>query len=488
MYKTDSENDTKKNVISNLFWRFAERTGAQIVSFLVTIILARLLDPSIYGTIALISVFITILQVFVDSGLGNALIQKKNVDNIDFSTVFYTNIIFCSFLYLLLFLISPYIARFYDDPDISKFMRVIGITVLISGIKNVQQAYVSRYMLFRKFFYSTLGGTITAGIVAIMMAYKGFGIWALIMNHILNLTIDTIILWITVGWYPQISFSMNRLKGLFSYGWKLLLSSLLEVVYTNLSSLIIGKRYSSSELAYYNQGNKFPIVIVSNINSSIDSVLLPTMSRKQDDKENIKKMTRISLITCLYLMAPLMVGLATCGESIVTLVLTEKWLPSVFFMRIFCVIYIFYPINTVNLNAMKALGRSDIFLVLEAIKKIVGLAILVITMFISVKAIAVGLLISSIICQVVNATPNRKLINYGYTEQIKDMMPVLLSVMVMGIVIYPIKYLQFSNIVTLSIQIPLGAFVYYFISRIFHLEAYEYILNIVKQLLKKGRN
>ena len=209
------EEDIKQNVFSNVIWRFAERCGAQMVQFIVSIVLARLLLPEDYGVIALITVFTTILQVFVDSGLGNALIQKKDADDIDFSTVFYTNIIFCIILYVIIFFCAPIIANFYNNYSLILLIRVLSITILISGIKNVQQAYVSRNLMFKKFFWSTIGGTIVAAIVGILMALNGFGVWALIAQQLTNVTIDTIILWITVKWRPKLQFSFERLKKLF---------------------------------------------------------------------------------------------------------------------------------------------------------------------------------------------------------------------------------------------------------------------------------
>lgn len=474
-----------KTIISNLIWRFSERIGAQLVAFIVSILLARMLDPATYGTVALITVFTTIFQVFVDSGLGNALIQKKNADNIDFSTVFYTNIIFCTFLYIVLYVISPYIADFYGDVSITKYMRVLGLTILVSGVKNVQQAYVSRNMMFKRFFFSTLGGTIIAGIVGVIMAYAGFGVWALVAQQVINLTIDTMILWITVSWRPQLVFSFERLKGMFSFGWKLLVSSLLETIYNNVRQLLIGKIYSSSDLAQYNRGKQFPELIIRNINSSIDSVLLPAMSNEQDNVEKVKIMTRKSIKISVYTMAPLMMGLAFCGNSIVGLLLTDKWLPCVFFMQIFCITYMFYPIHTANLNAIKAMGRSDIFLRLEIEKKVVGIIALFSTMFISVKAMAYSLLFTSVASQIINSAPNKKLLNYGYIEQLKDILPSIILSIVMGIIIYPIQYIGLSYFITLLIQIPLGIIVYIVGSKFFCKDTFNYLLKIIKSYVKK---
>lgn len=249
----------KENAIKNLLWRFAERCGAQGVSLVVSIVLARILAPEAYGTVALVTVFTTILEVFVDSGLGTALIQKKDADDLDFSTVFYFNFAVCILLYFGMFLVAPAIAIFYDQSELVPLVRVISLTLIISGVKNIQQAYVSRNMLFKRFFFATIGGTVFSAILGITMAYLGFGVWALVVQQLSNAAIDTLILWITVKWRPKWMFSIRRLNCLFSFGWKLLVSGLLDTVYNNLRQLIIGKMYTPSSLAYYNKGNAVPV-------------------------------------------------------------------------------------------------------------------------------------------------------------------------------------------------------------------------------------
>lgn len=479
------QNNVQETVTNNFIWRFAERCGAQGVSLVVSIVLARLLAPEVYGTIALVTVFTTILNVFVDSGLGNALIQKKDADDLDFSTVFFFNIVMCCMLYIVLFLIAPLIAAFYNSDELVPVVRVLGLTLVISGVKNVQQAYVSRTMQFKRFFFATLGGTIGAAIIGIAMAYYGFGVWALVTQQIFNATVDTIILWVTVKWRPKRMFSWKRLKVLFSFGWKLLASALLETFYNNIRQLIIGKLYTSADLAQYNRGKQFPDLIVSNINTSIDSVLLPVMSKSQDDPKQIKSMTRRSIKTSTYIMAPLMMGLAFCAESIVGLILTDKWLPCVPFLRIFCITYMFYPIHTANLNAIKAMGRSDLFLKLEIAKKVVGIALLLSTMWFGVMAMAYSLLISSVLSQIINSWPNRKLLNYGYLEQLKDILPGIVLAVFMGCCVNLVSLFNLSNVVTLLIQIPLGAAIYIGASAAIHLESYDYLMGMIRPVLKK---
>ena len=478
----------QKSFMSNLIWRFLERCGAQLVTFIVSIVLARILDPAVYGTIALVTVITTILQVFVDSGFSTALVQKKDADETDFSTVFYFNIVMCVGLYALLFLAAPLIAAFYEMPDLTPIIRVLGLTLIVSGLKSVQQAYVSRHMLFKKFFFSTIGGTIASAVVGIGMAIYGFGVWALVGQYLVNLIAGTVVLWITVRWRPKKLFSWQRLKGLFSFGWKLLVSTLLDTIYQDIRQLIIGKKYSSDDLAFYNRGKQFPSLIVTNINSSIDSVLFPVMSKEQKDKSTVKAMTRRAIKTSSFIMWPLMVGLGVCAEPVVRLLLTDKWLFCVPYLRIFCFTYVFYPIHTANLNAIKAMGRSDLFLKLEIVKKVIGVALLLATMWHGVLIMAYSLLLSTVISSFVNSYPNNKLLGYSYIEQIKDMLPSMLLAGVMGVVVLCVQFIGIADILTLLIQVPLGALIYIVGAKLLKMESFEYILNLAKSFLGKRKS
>lgn len=477
----------QKKLIGNFIWRFLERCGAQGVTFVVSIVLANLLDPVVYGTLALVTVFTAILQVFVDGGFGNALIQKKDADDLDFSSVFYFNIGMCLCLYLLVFAAAPWIAVFYRMPELTALVRVVGLTVVISGVKNVQQAYVSRNLLFKRFFFATLGGTLAAAAVGIGMAYCGFGVWALVAQNLVNLTVDTVILWITVKWRPRKMFSWTRLKGLLQYGWKLLLSRLIDTGYNELRSLLIGRMYTPESLAFYNRGRQFPHLITTNINDSIDSVLFPTMSREQRNPENVKRMTSRAIKTSVYLMAPLMLGMAACAEPLIRLLLKEKWLPAVFYLRVSCVVFLFWPIHTANLNAIKALGRSDLFLKLEIIKKSIGIALLLVSAPFGVRAIALSAILQSVLSQIVNAWPNQKLLRYSYWDQLRDIAPPLLLSAGMALAVYLISWLQWPDWITLMVQIAAGAAVYIAGSFAFRLDSLKYLLGIVRGVGKGGK-
>lgn len=478
-------NYSKKTVVTGLFWRLLERIGAQGVHFIVSIVLARMLEPELFGIITLINVYIAILDVFVDSGLGNALIQKKDADDLDFSSVFFFNIVICSCLYLIMFSVAPLISRFYKMPGITAPIRVISLILVISGVKNVQQAYVSRTMQFKRFFYATLGGTIGAAILGIWMAYAGFGLWALIAQSLFNTTVDTVILWLTVKWRPKRMFSFERLKYLLSYGGKLLASSLLDTAYNKTRELIIGRMYTPASLAFYEKGGNFPAVISNNINTSINSVLFPALSSVQDNRESVKRMTRQSIKVCSYIMWPMMMGLSACAEPLVKLVLTEKWLPCVPFLRIFCIVYAFYPVHTANLNAIKALGRSDIFLKLEILKKAVGLLLLLISMRFGVMMIAYSLLLSTVASVLINAWPNRTMLNYTYWQQMKDIFPSIALSAAMFVAAWSIQFLGQGVVTTLILQVLSGTVVYIAGSKLFRIKSFDYILNIIKNLLHR---
>ena len=475
----------RKAVFSNLIWRFMERCGAQLVSVVVSFVLARMLAPSVYGLVAKVTIITSIMLVFVDSGMANSLIQKKDPDDLDFSSVFFFNVAFCLVLYVGLFFAAPLIAEYNGQPELTAIVRVLGLTVVVAGVKNVQQAYVSKTMQFKRFFFATLGGTAVSAAVGIAMAYKGFGVWALVAQQLSNVTINTCVLWLTVGWRPKAMFSLKRLRALLGYGWKLLASGLLDTVYNKLREIIIAVFYTDTDLAFYNRGNALPNLIVENINSSIDSVLLPVLSAEQDHAEQVREMTRRAIKVSSYIIMPLMMGLAVCAEPFVRFFLTEKWLPCVPYLRIFCFTYSFYPLHTANLNAIKAMGRSDLFLILEIVKKAVGITALLLTMRLGVYPMALSLLATSVLSQIINAWPNSRLLNYSYLRQLADLLPTILLAAAMGACVYPVSLLGLSDIVTLVIQVPLGVLVYVLGSKLLRIDSFEYLMSIVKRLVRR---
>ncbi len=481
------EDDLKTSVLSSLFWKFLERGGVTGVQFIVQIILARLLLPEDYGTIALIIVFISISQTFVQSGLGTALIQKKEVTDTDYSSVFYLTLGVALVFYSILFFASPFIAAFYNQPVITPVLRVLGLTLFFGAINSIQNVVIARNFQFRRLFVSSLSAILLSGVVGIAMAYGGYGVWALVYQQLTSIVILSIIMWFTVKWRPRLLFSITRIKGLFSFGWKLLVSGLIDVTYNNLSSLIIGKLYSTRMLGFYTKGQEFPNMLMSNANSSIQAVMLPAYSKNQDNRPLVKQIMRRSLVTSSFLVFPAMVGLAVIAEPLVTLLLTEKWLMIVPFLQIFCVVYALWPIHTTNLQAITALGRSDVFLKLEIVKVVVGLSVLAVTISFGIYAIALGLIVTGIIATLINSYPNKLLLEYSFTEQWKDLTPTLMISLTMGGIIYSILFMGLSVWATLILQIMVGVIVYVGIAWLLKLESLTYLMNTVKEYFPRKK-
>lgn len=472
----------KSNIFTSLIWKFMERSGVHGIQFFVQIILARLLLPKDYGIIALAVVFTTIAGAFVQSGLNTALIQRKNADEIDFSSVFCLSLFIACLLYLVLFIVAPYIAVFYGMSQITSVFRILSVTLIFGVFNSIQNAVVARNLQFKKLFFSSMGAVLGSGAVGIYMAYVGLGIWALVGQQISNHILVTLILWFTVEWRPQFIFSFKRVRKLYSFGWKLLVSSLIDTIYGDLYSLVVGKIYNPVMLGFYNRGQQFPSLIVSNIDGSIQSVMLPVLASQQDNKFRVKNMMRRAVVTSSFVVFPTMVGLAVIAEPLVKIVLTEKWLPCVPFLQIFCAVYVLWPIHTANLQAVNALGRSDIFLKLEITKKIIGISILMMTMPYGIYAITLGAVLNGLIGSFINVYPNKHLLNYSYKEQWNDIMPSLILSLVMGIAIYGLKWLELSVLATLIIQVCAGTVIYIGMAWMFKLECFSYLFAIVKRL------
>lgn len=390
-------------------------------------------------------------------------------------------------LYGIIFITAPLIASFYNQPILVKVLRVLSITLFIGAFNSIQNAYVARNMLFKKLFISSLGSVTISGVVGIIAAYSGLGVWALVLQQLTSQLAVAVILWFTVEWRPHLIFSTTRVKSLFSYGSKLLAAGLLDTLYSNLRTLIIGRMYTPSMLGYYNRGQQFPQLIVSNINGSIQSVMLPALSAHQDDRKRVKEMMRRAVVSSSFLIFPMMVGMAVVAEPLVKIVLTEKWLPAVPFLQIACFTFALWPIHTANLQAINAMGRSDIFLRLEIIKKIMGLIVLGVSLPFGVYAIALGGIFSGLIGTFINAYPNKELLNYSYKEQWLDIMPSLLISLIMGGIVY---LFNFSNILAwqiLILQIVSGGIIYILLAKIFKIESFTYLVGTMKQLINSRK-
>lgn len=478
----------KQSAFSGFIWKFAERIGAQLVSLVVSIVLARILVPEDYSVVGIVAIFFAFCNVFITGGLNTALIQKKDADEEDYSTIFWVNMIIGVVLYVIMFWTAPAIASIYHNDLLIPIIRVMALTFFINGIKAVLSAYISSTLQFKKFFFSTLIGTILSAVIGIAMAMAGFGAWALVAQQMSNSLIDTLILFITTKFRVKLVLSIKKLKELLHFGSKIFVASIISVLYDQINPLIVGLKFTSADLAFYTKGRSFPMLINDSITGSLSAVLFPVISKKQDDKESVRNMTRRYIGIASYVVFPIMLGFFAVAENFVKVVLTEKWLFAVPYIQIFSFSYMFNIIQTGNLEAIKAIGRSDIILKMEVIKK--SLYFTVIFLFVwftdSPEMLALSSIVCTMIATVVNTVPNRSLIAYRYRDQAKDILPNLVIASVMGVVVLFMNRIPVSPMLMLVLQVLVGAAIYVGLSAISKNENFMYLLGMVKQL-RKGR-
>ena len=480
-----------KKTKSGLFYSFAERIGAQGVNFLVTIVLARILLPEEFGVISLVAVFIAILDVFVNYGFGNSLIANKNSDDLDFSTCFYFGIVLSIVIYTCVYFAAVPIATFYNNDALVSLIRVMSLRIPFAAINTVQHAFVSKHMMFKKFFYSTSIGTIISGVLSVIMAYSGFGVWALAAQYLGNVVLDTICLSFIVEWHPKLVFSLNRLKTIYSYGWKILVVGLIDTGYNQIRNLVIAKKYTTEDLAFYSRGQQFPSLGMSVIEPSINSVIFPALSNCNDNIDEMRAVTRRITQSSSYVLFPLMVGLIAIAKPLVIVLLTEKWLDCVIYLQLGCLAFMLRPVQVVNVCIIKASGRSGLLLKLDIIKKSIGILLLILSIPFGVVGIAWSLVVTNIISALINVYPNRDLLRYGFKNQFSDLWDSFFISIIMGIIVYMLNYIPCSYIIILFSQIVVGGFIYWFLSVLFKIEAYLYIRNLISgslSLKKKKSN
>jgi len=481
-------NPSKKTIAGALGWKILERFGVQGVQFILQLILARLLDPNHYGMLSMMVIFTALADVFIQKGFNTALIQNKDVTEEDYSSVFWVSLGIAGILYAVLFFFAPVIGTFYEMPDLIQPLRILSLMLIPGAFNSVQLAKVSREMDFKQVFRSNIGGVVLSGLVGIVLAYLGAGLWALVVQTLLNVVVACLVMFVTVKWRPRMVCNLPRVKVLFSFGWKLLLSSLLDTLYQDIRSLVIGKKYHADTLGYYNRGKQFPQFIISAVNGTVQSVMLPAMSAKQDEPGKVKDLMRSSITLSSYVIFPMMAGLAAVAPALVELLLTEKWLPCVPYMQIYCFSLAFYPVHSCNLQAINAMGRSDIFLKLEIIKKGVGLSVLAfaIVCFDSPIGIAATGIFTTVISCFINAYPNKKLIGYSYLEQMRDILPSFVISMGMFGAVMLVGRVQIPPLLLLILQVMVGVAVYVAVSAVLKPAPFRMVLDTVRNVLKKG--
>lgn len=477
-----NQSKTIKNpsIVSGLLWRFSERLATQGVSFLVSIVLARLLMPKDYGAIAIILIFIEIANTFVVSGLSTALIQKKNIDQLEMSTVFYCNLGLSIALYVVMFFAAPLIAQLYNLPVLIPTTRVFALQIPVLALQSIPTVIISRELNFRKLFFGNIVGTICSGIVGIFMALKGFGIWALIAQSLTQVVFSTLVLNFVACWHPSLCFSLKAANPLIRFGWKVLFSELIAAISNQFSSLIIGAKYTASDLAYYTKGKQLPTLIRSNLYNTLISVLFPAMSRVNDNIESLKAFSKRSLRLLFYITCPIMFGLISVSHNLVLVLYTEKWLQMTPFIWIICIECLLAIPPTIFLQALKAVGKSDIMLKLEMIKKPLLIGSILVAMRFGVFAVAITLPINTFIDLCLTGFYSKKIFNYGVLEQIKDCLPALALSSVMLLVVKFVEFLPVFEVLLLIIQCLVGAILYIALSILFKNKEFAYLCQMVK--------
>jgi teichuronic acid exporter len=474
----------KKTALSGAIYQFANRLGTNGILFLTYLILARLLTPQDFGIVAIVGVFINFSNLLINSGLGTALIQSKKVDEIDYSSVLYVSISIALIFFIIIFYTAPYIAEYYNQEEIVSVLRIYAISVFFFAINGVQKSILFRKLEFKKVSILSSIPVIFAGIISVVMAFAGFGVYALVANAIASGFISVILFAIIIKWAPRLTFSISRIKKLFSFSYKILLGNLIEETYKSIYPLIIGKAFSTKSLGFYNFGKQLPNLITSTINASVTAVAFPIYSQNQDDINMVKAMVRQSITLGSFIILPLMVFLAATSEQLVPLLFTEKWLPSVPFLQLFCIIYGLSHLDTYTYHAISAIGKSGVFLKYQVIKKILGVVLLLITIPYGIKIIIYGQVFLAIISVIINFKPNSVWLGYSIKEQLNDIWPCLLASLVMFAGIRLCSLIEINLFLMLTIEIIAGLSIYILMALILKLNGFRTLIDVLKSTFK----
>lgn len=476
------------STIKSLFWKLFEQGGTAVVTLLIQIVLARLLSPDEFGMLAIMLVFVNIGNVIVQSGLNTAIIQAPDATERDYSTVFWMSLTTSVVLYAVVFCAAPAVADFYAMPAAVTPLRVLVLVLVINAYNSIQEAIVARNLEFHKAFRATITAGVVSGATGIGVAMAGGGIWALVLQQIVQQGCKCLVLALQVPWKPRFVFERARAITLFRFGWKLLASGLLDQGYQSLSDLMIGKVFSSSDLGYVSQGKKYPAALGTLLDGAIQPVMLSAVAHAQRDLVLVKRLARRALKTSTFLVAPAMALFAAAAEPIVRVVLGEAWLPCVPFLQMYCFVYALLPIHTTNLQVLNGMGRSDLFLKLEVIKKVVGVSILSFTVFIlrDLHLIVAGYMLSGVISTFINAAPNKRVIGYAYHEQVRDILPAFAMAFVSAAISLVVPAAGLSDFPTILLQALVMAVAYLGMSLVFRVEEFTYLLSTAKDLTDRG--
>lgn len=497
----------KARVAAGFFWKLLENGGDQLITFAISIVLARLLGPEKYGTMALMLIFVAIANVIIQTGFQTALIQKRKVDDTDYSSVFWLGLLIAALLYAAIFCAAPFCADFFGDAEIAPMLRVLSLILFFGAVISVEISFISRNMDFQKQCAATVAADVLSGAAGIAAAFSGAGTWALVLQQVAKHLCLMLILLLLVQWRPRLQFSLRRLEILFGYGWKVLVSGLLDTVYNNLYTPVISKLYNPVFTGFYSRGNQFPQVIANAVAQTMQAVMLPAFSKTQDEICRLRGMLRRTVKMSCFLMFPMMFGLAAVAGPLVRALLGSAWSGAVPYLVLCAAGYSVWTMHIANLQAINAQGRSDIYLKLEIVKKILGVAVLLFSLRFGILTMIVLKSLMDFVCTFINAWPNRKLLGYGPLAQWRDVLPEFLAALVMGILVYLLPggisallpflpdNLQAAaaalpeaaySLSFLIMQIAAGVLLYGGIAAAFRFESLRYLLDMLKSRKKNS--
>nr|WP_320022412.1 MOP flippase family protein [uncultured Draconibacterium sp.] len=478
----------KQKTINGLFWSFIDSFANQGVQFIVGIVLARILSPREFGLIGMLTIFIAISQSFVDSGFSNALIRKKNCTQEDYSTVFYFNLLVGLVFYFLLFVSAGSISNFFNEPQLSLLLKVLGIGVLLNAIGIIQRTILTKEINFKLQTRVSIVASIGSGTIAITMALLDYGVWSLVSLTLARFGLNTLFLWIWAKWKPLPVFSKKSFNELFAFGSKLLISGLIDTIYRNVYYLIIGKYFSAIELGYYTRANQFKAFPSQNLNSIIGRVSYPVLSSIQDDKEKLRLAYQKIIRTTMLVTFCLMLGMAAVAKPMILTLIGEKWLPSVIYLQMLCFVGMFYPLHALNLNMLQVQGRSDLFLRLEIIKKILAIPIIVIGIYWGIKMMIGGMMVNTLIAYYLNSYWSGKMIGYSFRQQVIDIFPSLLLALIMAATVFILgNFLELAPQTKLIIQVLCGILFIFAVGEISRFNDYIYLKSLVFEKISTFR-
>lgn len=481
----------KQKTISGLSWSFVDQMGNLVITFIVGIVLARLLSPREFGLIGMIIVFVAISESFINSGFSNALIRKQHCTNADYSTVFYFNLVVGLLFFSLLNVSAPAISSFFDEPELQPIVRVMAWILIVNSLSIIQRTILVKRVDFKLFARISIISSLSSGAIALIMAFNGYGVWSLVAQRLSRQIFETLFLWIWNNWRPQLLFSWNSFRELFGFGSKLLISGLIDTIYRNVYYLIIGKFFSAQELGYYTKADDFKRIPSEGLNGVISRVSFPVLSSIQDDKSRLKTNYQKLIRSTMFITFILMMGLAAVSEPMVITLIGEKWRPSIIYLQLLCFVGMMYPLHALNLNMLQVSGRSDLFLKLEIIKKLLAIPIIIIGIYWGIKAMIIGMIINSQIAYLLNSYWSGKFVGYPTKEQALDILPSFLFAISMGLAVYLLgSFLPLAKVWILLIQVIFGAIFVFVFGELFKFNEYIYIKSLVLEQLTnlKSRN